>query len=629
MSDLAVQVLPALTPLITTMFGAFALGAASLPQAAIGTVEALRDVTSAFTDMIGNSLNEAAKFFGWMPGIGPKLKDAAKSFDGWRSNVSDDFDGIISQMQNFQQGLQDNQTTSASTSSKILQDFTNQQKGAQLSQQALDTYTQSVAKNGVQSGQAQAARQQLINDLKAAGVNSSTANTDVANYSKAIATNGVNSQQAQAARQQLITDIFNANQNATQGQTDINNLTTAVQKHGTTSTQYQSARAQLIKDLENAGANAQTATGLVDALTKSIGKIPASKNINLHETATGTWTVSQQQAFQNPSGKGTTPVVGVNGYAAGGPVEAGSSAPKADDVLARVSRGEYVVQTDAVEHYGTGLMDAINAKRFAGGGLVDAAFSGTSPSLLGSWMDTVYNQTVTATEKSLEGIVGSYISKAMSQFSASYGTPAGGYSTGTGGLPANYAAIVNYLVAHGFTKVEAAGIAGNIEAESGGNPSIWEIGGGGGYGLIQWTPPPPGLVGSGLTGELQQIASEGTGMFSDPATPAEAAYQYLVGREKPADPGATAGARESSANAVAKAMGFANGGVIPEPVVGLGVNTGRPYTFAENGPETVVPGAGGAAPVVNNYFTFTGTQHPTPEQQQAMLMQLGQQMALA
>lgn len=158
------------------------------------------------------------------------------------------------------------------------------------------------------------------------------------------------------------------------------------------------------------------------------------------------------------------------------------------------------------------------------------------------------------------------------------GAPSGPLSHATGSLPANYSAIASYLVGHGFTKAEAAGIGGNIFVESGGNPYIWEVDGGGGYGLIQWTPPPAGLVGSGLSGELAQIAREGTGMFSSPKNPAEAALQYLYGRERPLDPGATAATREASANAIAKAMGwkFDDGGWMP-PGLSLTLNnTGRP-----------------------------------------------------
>ncbi|TBL44236.1 phage tail tape measure protein [Verrucosispora sp. SN26_14.1] len=42
-------------------------------------------------------------------------------------------------------------------------------------------------------------------------------------------------------------------------------------------------------------------------------------------------------------------------------------------------------------------------------------------------------------------------------------------------------------------------------------------------------------------------------------------------------------------------IAMADGGVIREPVYGIGVDTGRSYSFAERGPETVVPGVGAMA----------------------------------
>ena len=46
---------------------------------------------------------------------------------------------------------------------------------------------------------------------------------------------------------------------------------------------------------------------------------------------------------------------------------------------------------------------------------------------------------------------------------------------------------------------------------------------------------------------------------------------------------------------------YASGGVISEPVMGWGLHTGRGYSFAERGPETVVPGTaagGGSVPLI-------------------------------
>jgi Phage tail lysozyme/Excreted virulence factor EspC, type VII ESX diderm len=52
----------------------------------------------------------------------------------------------------------------------------------------------------------------------------------------------------------------------------------------------------------------------------------------------------------------------------------------------------------------------------------------------------------------------------------------------------NLAKLANYLVSAGFSRQSAAGIASVVGGESTGNPEVTEIGGGGGVGLIQWTP---------------------------------------------------------------------------------------------------------------------------------------------
>jgi len=53
---------------------------------------------------------------------------------------------------------------------------------------------------------------------------------------------------------------------------------------------------------------------------------------------------------------------------AGGSKIYGPGGPKDDLIPAMVSNGEYIVNADAVNHYGSGFMDAINAKKLAGGG---------------------------------------------------------------------------------------------------------------------------------------------------------------------------------------------------------------------------------------------------------------------
>lgn len=63
----------------------------------------------------------------------------------------------------------------------------------------------------------------------------------------------------------------------------------------------------------------------------------------------------------------------------------------------------------------------------------------------------------------------------------------------------NYLTIAKYLMAHGYSRAAAAGIAGTIAGESGGNP---ESEGSGGRGLIGWTPPSK-LPDSAFTGDPQ------------------------------------------------------------------------------------------------------------------------------
>jgi hypothetical protein len=136
-------------------------------------------------------------------------------------------------------------------------------------------------------------------------------------------------------------------------------------------------------------------------------------------------------------------------------------------------------------------------------------------------------------------------------------------AAGTAMLPENYATIVNFLIGHGYTSIAAAGIAGNIHQESGGNPEEGDAFAGG---LIGWTPLPSGYITGNPSADLQtQLA--GLLAFNDhlgaflPAlnaatTPADAAYVYMIDFERPGFPAASN--RQDSAIAVADACGFAS-----------------------------------------------------------------------
>ena len=130
----------------------------------------------------------------------------------------------------------------------------------------------------------------------------------------------------------------------------------------------------------------------------------------------------------------------------------------------------------------------------------------------------------------------------------------------SGPLPANYAAIMSFLTSHGYTGNAAAGIAGNIYQESGGNP---ESEGDGGGGLIGWTPLPAGYVTGNPSADLQtqlaavltfnKIWSQYIPALNAASSPAAAADIYVTDFERAGIP--AAGNREAAAAAVAAACG--------------------------------------------------------------------------
>jgi LysM repeat protein len=130
-----------------------------------------------------------------------------------------------------------------------------------------------------------------------------------------------------------------------------------------------------------------------------------------------------------------------------------------------------------------------------------------------------------------------------------------------GTVPANYAAIVSFLTAHGYTGIAAAGIAGNIYQESMGNP---ESAGSGGGGLIGWTPLPSGFVTGNPSADLQtqlnalltynQQWSQFIPALNAATSAAQAADIFMNDFERPGIP--AAGNREAAAQAVAAACGL-------------------------------------------------------------------------
>lgn len=128
-------------------------------------------------------------------------------------------------------------------------------------------------------------------------------------------------------------------------------------------------------------------------------------------------------------------------------------------------------------------------------------------------------------------------------------------------LPENYAAIVSFLIGHGYTRFAAAGIAGNIYQESKGSPESVGTGGGG---LIGWTPLPAGFVTGNVTADLHtqleailtynQQWAQYIPALNAATSATQAADIYMNYFERPGIPAAAN--REGAAAAVASACGF-------------------------------------------------------------------------
>ena len=148
------------------------------------------------------------------------------------------------------------------------------------------------------------------------------------------------------------------------------------------------------------------------------------------------------------------------------------------------------------------------------------------------------------------------------------GAAGSGTSAASGSSSQNYITIAKYLVANGYSNAGAAGVAGCIAGESGGNP---EDKGSDAIGLIQWTgsneaevPPLTGNATKDLDAQLPAIVAynnaqgvELVNMLNQISDPVQAADFYSQYFERPAvkDSDVVASVAQSVYAALAKGSG--------------------------------------------------------------------------
>jgi predicted nucleic acid-binding Zn-ribbon protein len=418
---------------------------------------------------------------------------------------------------------------------------------------------------------------------------------------------------ASTLQYQFIAQVKSAGDTSGTTKTAIGNLTTAIIGTGSGSTSSAAARAQLIADLEKSGVNAQAASSDVDAYIKKIAAIPSSKALTLTESASGTWSMSEllSTGAANVSGlPGAKPVAGsasVAGLATGGLVGEGSKIPRADDVDARLSRGEYVVQADAVDHYGAGMLDSINAMHFADGGQVGGSYTGSLGGA-GDFAQTQYVNVEDSLAAALEAAINQAESAAKAQAAAAAASTAGAPTSGVAAQ--NMAALKAAAAAKGWTGAEWDAL-NQVEMMEAGYSLTATNPGSGAYGMAQFIQGP---------GEYADYG----GNASTAAGQAAAMVNYIAQRY--GDPEAALAHEQAD-------HWYDSGGYLPPGQTRAMNGSGVPERVLPPGSDVmaaddVAAAVGGSKPGPTFIVNYYGTMHPTPEQQQAMIMNLTQQLAM-
>jgi hypothetical protein len=335
-------------------------------------------------------------------------------------------------------------------------------------------------------------------------------------------------------------------------QSDIDNLSNSILKTGTQSSATAGDRAKLIADLKQSGIESDTATKLVDGLIKKLGSVPKSVSTDVHVTGSGSGTITfAEQNIKNAQ------TGFLEFHAAGGPVT-GSGGPTSDSVPIMASAGEYVIQASSVARYGLPVMDAINAGKFAAGGLVDITQFVNAP----SWMLGVQANASKSAEQTMAMAMLADMKAKLAAAAAAAG-PGGGTPSANAALAKKlYPAYATGPVWDAWNAVAMAESGWNQFAT---NPTS------GAYGIPQALP---------FTKMPKAAWPASAGGSSNPTAQIEWMWNYMA---------ATYGGPIGAAAHEAAYHWYKNGGVINEPVLGRGLRSGARYVLGEAGSEMVTP----------------------------------------
>jgi hypothetical protein len=309
--------------------------------------------------------------------------------------------------------------------------------------------------------------------------------TDVQNLSTALGTTLNNA---------MATAIFDASG----GQKTFDNFATAILTTGTNSSQTRGAALSLADGLYHLTGNvgdarsefesfAQKGLGLTATQADSLWKttLPGLQSeinslhgktipVDVTATAQGTLNAIAHLPGQNPDASSLV------FSAAGGPI-VGPGGPTADRVPVMASNGEFMMQASAVNKYGTGMMSAINAGRFASGGLINFDQPGSwAASNEGNWGTHISQWWAQQADNAFQSAA-----KAAAVTYANQGTASAG--PGGGSPAANYALAQALYPQYKGTSVMAAW--NNVAMRESGWNQFARNASSGAYGIPQALPP--------------------------------------------------------------------------------------------------------------------------------------------
>lgn len=362
-----------------------------------------------------------------------------------------------------------------------------------------------------------------------------------------------NTEAAQNAKQALLTTTEQASQLASHMATVQGNVGGASR-----------VLREQITYLQQHGRHSQFAAQEIDVLRRALAALH-DKKLKINVDGQGNYSVQSIAAAGQHGGDQRTLAKGghLAGYGGG------------DRIPILAEAGETMVSK---EHSRAPVMQAafsaVGVPGYRTGGIVGADSVGSAIGKLGPWSAGDYNATVTIIEKATAKATSAAIRKALQAASSARfnGKIGGGVKQWSGdvllalamlGLPAGYLGDVLY----------------QMQTESGGNPNAINL------------TDSNAAAGDPSRGLMQTIGSTfetyRSRQFPDdiynPMANIFAALNYGAhnGRGFGTGPGQ-----------IGSGHGYANGGTITEPIAGIGMASGRRYTFGEAGDETVIPGNG-------------------------------------